>query len=81
MKVLIAPLNRDEAPLEIDLAKNATIATLKEKILEKLFPIFAIKSGQLEVKLQYLSESITSLKRIRDGTIIIAEIWRSERVW
>lgn len=81
MKVLVAAANKDIAPLEIDLAENATINTLIEKILERLFPVVAIESGQLEVKLQYLCESITSLKRIRDGSIIIAEIWRSERVW
>lgn len=81
MKVLVAAANKDIAHLEIDLAENATINTLIEKILEKLFPVIAIESGQLEVKLQYLSESITSLKRIRDGSIIFAEIWRSERVW
>ncbi len=81
MKVLVVPYNRDIAPLEINLAENATINTLIEKILEKLFPVVAIESGQLEVKLQYLSESITNLKRIREGSIIIAEIWRSERVW
>ncbi len=81
MKVFVAAANKDIGFLKIDLAENATIDTLKEKILERLFPVAAIESGQLEVKLQYLSESITSLKRIRDGSIIIAEIWRSERVW
>ena len=92
MKILIASVNRDIVPLEIEVDENATVGALKQKVMERLCATVSTPREGYELKLWYQMRPIRMGDptyenlllfdyNIKEGSILTGELWRSERIW